>query len=289
MTALTQDRDTQPKDGSLGAGKAGGGELLYGGAAICFDADGYLVEGADTAGLVFAGINASQIDNADGSDGDLNVEFWRDKLHLMVMGTAITRANVGDKVYLVDDKTVDLAGNVTNRIFCGVIAEYVSTALAYIDITTATKQTDVASHISDPSAAHAASAVSIADAGGFTAQTTVEAGMQEMYPHIPAAISDPGDAGAIPVTRSGNCALTTAGAETRTLAIPSKVGTSLAVTLDVDGGDCVITAAAAINQTGNNTITLGDAGDTIVLEGVQVGGALVWRVIVNDGCALSTV
>jgi len=51
----------------------------------------------------------------------------------------------------------------------------------------------------------------------------------------------------------------------------------------------VITVAAAINQTGNNTITMEDAGDTIVLAAVQVAGALVWRMVVNDGNTLSTV
>jgi len=109
-----------------------------------------------------------------------------------------------------------------------------------------------------------------------------------MLAHISALIADPGDAGAIPVTRSGTCAITSAGAETRTLAIPTLEGQKLSLSLDVDGGDVTITVASAINQTGNTTIVMGDAGDVIILEGVQVAGALVWRVVVNDGCALST-
>lgn len=102
-------------------------------------------------------------------------------------------------------------------------------------------------------------------------------------------IADPGDAGAIAVDKSGVCAITTEGAETRTLAIPTKVGQQLALVLDVDGGNAVVTVASAINQTGNNTITMGDAGDTVVLTGVQVAGTLAWRLVVNDGTALSTV
>jgi len=104
-----------------------------------------------------------------------------------------------------------------------------------------------------------------------------------------AAIADPGDAGAIPVTRSGSVAITTEDAETRTLAIPGIAGIMLAISLDVDGGDCVITVAATINQTGNNTITMDDAGETIILVAVQVAGGLVWRVLNNDGCTLTTV
>ena len=104
-----------------------------------------------------------------------------------------------------------------------------------------------------------------------------------------AALDDPGDEGAIPVTQSGHVALTTAAAETRTLAVPTEKGQILDITLDVDGGDAVITVAAGVNQTGNNTLTGADAGDHIRRVGVQVGGALVWRVVANDGWALSTV
>ena len=103
-------------------------------------------------------------------------------------------------------------------------------------------------------------------------------------------IADPGDGEAIPVTASGSIAVTTAAAETNTLAIPTFVGQMLSLTCDVYAvGARTITVAAAINQTGNNTIALDTAGDNTILVGVQVAGALVWRVLVNDGSTLSTV
>lgn len=102
----------------------------------------------------------------------------------------------------------------------------------------------------------------------------------------PTLLADPGDAGAIPVTRSGNCAITTAGAETRTLAIPSEVGITLDLSCDVYVGDAVITVASAFNQAGNTTITLNTAGDFVRLAAVQVAGAPVWRLVVNDGAVL---
>lgn len=105
----------------------------------------------------------------------------------------------------------------------------------------------------------------------------------------PTAITDPGDAGAIPVTASGTCAITTAGAETRTLAIPTFISQQITLCLDTDGGDAVVTVAQAVNQTGNNTLTMADAGDEITLRAITVGGALRWRVGSNDGVALSTV
>lgn len=291
MTALTADRDPRRKERKLGAGKAGASQLLYGGAALMFNSSGYVIEGADTASCVFAGICNNQVDNSSGSNGDKDVEFWRDGLFLFNMDTAISQSDVGSKAYLVDDQTADVVANVSNNIFCGVIAEYVTSALAWIDITPATAQTDVASHLSDSSDAHDASAISIADSGGYTDQTTVEAALQEMFPFIATVISDPGDAGAIPVTRSGVCALTTgATGETRTIADPDQAGLELTVTLDVDGGgDAVVTVATAFNDTGNNTITLANAGDTITLTATQIAGSPVWRLIENDGAALSTV
>lgn len=102
-------------------------------------------------------------------------------------------------------------------------------------------------------------------------------------------IADPGDGQAIPVTRSGVCAITTAGSETRTLAAPSFIGQRLALVIDVDGGTCVVTVASLVNQTGDNTITMAEVKDFIELLAVQIGGAKLWRVVVADGAALSTV
>jgi hypothetical protein len=102
-------------------------------------------------------------------------------------------------------------------------------------------------------------------------------------------ITDPGDAGAIPVTKSGVCPMTSAGAETRTIAAPSFVGQQIALIDDVHVGNIVVTSATTVNQTGNNTLTFGAAADACVLTAMQVAGALVWRISFNDGVALSTV
>jgi hypothetical protein len=291
MTALAADKQIELKDGVEIPAPVYRAVKIYGGALVCVNANGYLVPGADTAGLIFHGIAREQKDNTLGDDGDLTCRVRRRGLVKVILGTAITQANVGDNVFLVDDQTVDIAANCTNDILCGVIAEFIDTTHAFIDIEPAIRQADVATHIADTSAAHAASAISIADAGLFTAQTNVETALQEILPKAPVAIADPGNAGAIPVTRSGSVGLTTSsGAETRTLAIPGVAGITLVISHAVDGGGAAtITVASAINQTGNNTIALQDAGDTIVLTAVLVGAALAWRVVVNDGCTLTTV
>jgi hypothetical protein len=102
-------------------------------------------------------------------------------------------------------------------------------------------------------------------------------------------IADPGNAGAIPVTRSGHVEIVTAGAETRTLAAPSFNGQLLLISMKTDGGDAVLTCATTLNQTANNTLTFNDAGDAVLLVAKQNGANLRWSVVSNDGAALSTV
>lgn len=92
----------------------------------------------------------------------------------------------------------------------------------------------------------------------------------------------------IPVTHSGSFPVTTAAAETNTLADPTYLGQTITIFVDTYAvGDRVITAASRINQAGNTIITLGAVGDFIKLEAITIGGALKWQVVSNDGAALS--
>lgn len=102
-----------------------------------------------------------------------------------------------------------------------------------------------------------------------------------------AAIADPGNAGAISVKQSGVCAMTSAGAETRTLAIPSFIGQEISLIDDTHVGNIVVTVAAAFNQAGNTILTFGAAADACTLKAMTVGGSLVWRIMGNDGVAVS--
>lgn len=101
------------------------------------------------------------------------------------------------------------------------------------------------------------------------------------------SIADPLDAGAIPVANSGSCNLTSLGVETRTMAIPTFEGQLIALTFDVTAGNITLTVAAAFDQGAHTTVTFNGAGDFVLFMGVQVAGVLVWRLVVNDGCALA--
>lgn len=106
----------------------------------------------------------------------------------------------------------------------------------------------------------------------------------------PRNLGDPGDAGNILTHQSGYVLLVTGGAETRTLDDPQWEGQILDLFFETDGGDAVVTADSAVNQTGNNTLTFADAGDHLRLVGARDGaGGYEWRVVANDGVGLTTV
>lgn len=116
----------------------------------------------------------------------------------------------------------------------------------------------------------------------------VDLEIQNLADVTPTTLADPGNAGAIPVTALyGVCNITTAGAETRTLAAPTMMGQRIVLCHDTDGGDGVITVASAFNQAGNTIITLNDAGDHVELVCATIAGAKRWRIVNNDGASLS--
>ncbi len=100
---------------------------------------------------------------------------------------------------------------------------------------------------------------------------------------------DPGDGNAIGASESGHVPLVSGGAETRTLADGAQAGLLLTLYFKTDGGNCVVTTASPCNQAGNNTLTFEDVGDHIRLESIEDGADFEWRIIANDGVALSTV
>lgn len=100
-------------------------------------------------------------------------------------------------------------------------------------------------------------------------------------------ITDPGNGGAIPVTVSGVVPIVTGGAETRTLADPLAVGQEMIIGLKTYIGDCVITSASPVNQTGNTILTGGAVGAYIHLVAIEDEADIEWRIVANDGWALS--
>ncbi len=102
-----------------------------------------------------------------------------------------------------------------------------------------------------------------------------------------AVIADPGSGNAIAVTESGTVAITTGGAEGRSLADPTFAGQRLSISFDVDGGNLTVTAANNVAQGASTSLLAEDAGDYLALEGVTIAGVLRWRTLANDGWTVS--
>ncbi len=96
-------------------------------------------------------------------------------------------------------------------------------------------------------------------------------------------IGDPGDGNAIAV-ETGTCPMTSATAETRTLAIPAFGGQEITLLMEAAVGELVLTVAGTggFNYAGNNTITFNSTGESVSLRSAYSGSAWRWQLVFND-------
>ena len=95
---------------------------------------------------------------------------------------------------------------------------------------------------------------------------------------------DPGNAGTITPSQWGQQFLiTTAAAETRTLARPDKAGIQTSIVLDTYGGDLTLTVTGGFDANGNTTIVFGDAGDMVLFMSVKTGTTYQWTMVSHEG------
>ena len=134
MTALTMDRNTEYSLGDLLSVPVAASTRIFAGSLVCLNATGYAVPGADTDGLLFAGVATAQADNRTGDDGDLNVVVRRRGRFRFGSSSALTQASVGEKVYADDDQTVALVGDVSNSVAVGVIDKVESSSNGWVSI-----------------------------------------------------------------------------------------------------------------------------------------------------------
>lgn len=127
MTARTSDFARTSRSGDKRRHEVGDGETIYAGTFVCIDATGYLVDGADTAGLKFAGIAYEGVDNSSGSDADEVTAVYVDR-EWQVTAQGLTETDVGKPLFLIDNNTVGLGddSDVDNYVYVGRMTEYIS-------------------------------------------------------------------------------------------------------------------------------------------------------------------
>lgn len=97
---------------------------------------------------------------------------------------------------------------------------------------------------------------------------------------------DPGDTKTlVPCRWFQHFNITTAAAETRTLAAPEADAQLVFVELEVDGGDLTLTVTSGYNAAAETTLTFDDAGDWVLLHSIKVGSSYYWRVLASGGVA----
>lgn len=122
MTALTANRgDIGNSPGPRVRIPVEAGEVIFRGAMVSIDADGFLMPSADTAGHIWVGVAQENVDNSAGADGavDCLVDIGGALLTVTHAAGSQTQANVGDEVATEDDQSVDIPATTTNDIDCG--------------------------------------------------------------------------------------------------------------------------------------------------------------------------
>lgn len=105
--ALTKDRDTQSKEGKLFDTPIAAATTIYAGALVALNAAGDAVPGSEAATLTAHGRAEATVLNA-GAAGDKTVLVKKGVFSFANSAGAdqITRAEIGDDCFIVDDQTV---------------------------------------------------------------------------------------------------------------------------------------------------------------------------------------
>lgn len=125
MSALAADRNTPRRDGHDFEFPVSAATLIYGGAIVAIDGDGFAVPGATATTLKVVGIARDRADNSGGADGDIRVKVERGVFRFANSASTdlIARTEIGSNCYLVDDQTVAKTNGSSTRSVAGVVRD----------------------------------------------------------------------------------------------------------------------------------------------------------------------
>ena len=122
--ALTAERDTKERNGEVFAAPVAASTTIYKGALVARDASGNLVPGAVATTLKKAGVAMQTVTNS-GSAGDETCEYKLGCFPFKNSASAdeITKADIGNNCYIVDDETVAKTNGTSTRSVAGQIVD----------------------------------------------------------------------------------------------------------------------------------------------------------------------
>lgn len=123
--SLTSDRNTLRRDGAQFSDPVAAATVIHAGALVQLNAAGDAVPGSATAANVARGVAIEAVDNSAGAAGALRVATRRGVYAFANSAGAdeITRAEIGDTAYVVDDQTVAKTSATNTRPAAGVIRD----------------------------------------------------------------------------------------------------------------------------------------------------------------------
>ncbi|MBK67915.1 MAG: hypothetical protein CMP22_07265 [Rickettsiales bacterium] len=122
--SLTKDRDTKAKEAKRFYAPVAASTTIYKGALVARDASGNLVPGAVATTLKKAGVAVESVDNT-GSAGAVGCHY---ETGCFAFGNStstdeITKADIGNDCYIVDDETVAKTSGTNTRSIAGEIVD----------------------------------------------------------------------------------------------------------------------------------------------------------------------
>lgn len=126
MAALTKDRATpRLSQGDVFDRDAAANAVIFAGGIVCLSATGYATRGATATTLVADGVAQQPANNTGGADGAVKVRIFKGIFRFgnSAAGDAITRAEIGDDCYIVDDQTVAKTSGGDTRSIAGKIMD----------------------------------------------------------------------------------------------------------------------------------------------------------------------
>lgn len=108
MASLSKDRDTPKRSGDTLVLGVAEGKKIFAGALVARNAGGYATPGATSTALLGVGRAEEYVDNSGGLDGDkaINISKGVFLFRNAPEDDEITRADIGNDCYIVDDQTV---------------------------------------------------------------------------------------------------------------------------------------------------------------------------------------
>jgi hypothetical protein len=111
MPALTADRANfrQRTTWRSFGGAVKGGVVVYFGALLAVDVNGWIVPASDTGGLKVVGVALESVDNTTGANGAKTVQILTGVFKFNNAGNAVTQTSMHKDVFVADDNSVTTA------------------------------------------------------------------------------------------------------------------------------------------------------------------------------------